>query len=96
MRFVSQIKEMYDRQLSHPGYRKFKDSGVPIFGTWDDHDYGLNDAGQEYEGRDMSQRLFLDFLEEPADSERRRQKGVSAALCWGGGTGRGMDWIIKP
>ena len=41
-----------------------------IIGTWDDHDYGLNDAGKEYDGKDFSQQLMLDFLDEPSDSLR--------------------------
>lgn len=41
-----------------------------IVGTWDDHDYGLNDAGKEYEGKDASQQVMLDFLDEAPDSPR--------------------------
>jgi hypothetical protein len=41
-----------------------------IVGTWDDHDYGLNDAGKEFEGKDVSQQLMLDFLDEAPDSPR--------------------------
>jgi alkaline phosphatase D len=47
-----------------------------IIGTWDDHDYGSNDAGLEYPSKRESQRALLDFLDEPADSPRRRQEGV--------------------
>ncbi|KAK6793166.1 hypothetical protein RDI58_012247 [Solanum bulbocastanum] len=36
-----------------------------VIGTWDDHDYGLNDAG-----KDFNQRLLLDFLDEPLGSTR--------------------------
>ncbi|XP_065869519.1 uncharacterized protein [Euphorbia lathyris] len=47
-----------------------------VIGTWDDHDYGLNDAGKEFEGKVTNQRLLLDFLDEPQDSPRRKQEGV--------------------
>jgi len=47
-----------------------------VVGTWDDHDYGANDYGKEYPMKEESQQLFLDFIGEPADSERRRQEGV--------------------
>ncbi|MEL7027735.1 MAG: alkaline phosphatase D family protein [Pseudomonadota bacterium] len=30
-----------------------------VMTTWDDHDYGLNDAGKEFIYRDESKRLFL-------------------------------------
>jgi hypothetical protein len=41
-----------------------------VIGTWDDHDFGLNDAGKELEGKQTSQKLMLDFLDEPLDSPR--------------------------
>lgn len=43
---------------------------MQVIGTWDDHDYGLNDAGKEYSGKVFTQRLLLDFLDEPEDSKR--------------------------
>lgn len=49
---------------------------VPILSTWDDHDYGRNDAGREYPMKVQSQDIFLDFFEVPEDSPRRRQEGV--------------------
>lgn len=45
-------------------------SFVQIIGTWDDHDYGLNDAGKEFDRKSTNQRLLLDFLDEPLDSPR--------------------------
>lgn len=41
-----------------------------VIGTWDDHDYGLNDAGKEFGGKITNQKLLLDFLDEPQDSPR--------------------------
>ncbi|KAJ8747438.1 hypothetical protein K2173_007427 [Erythroxylum novogranatense] len=41
-----------------------------VIGTWDDYDYGLNDAGKEFGGKVTDQRLLLDFLDEPQDSLR--------------------------
>jgi hypothetical protein len=43
---------------------------LQVLGTWDDHDYGLNDAGKELSGKVIAQRLMLDFLDEPEDSKR--------------------------
>ncbi len=51
--------------------------------TWDDHDYGRNDAGADYPFREQSQQVFLDFLEEPADSPRRKQAGVFQSVVLG-------------
>lgn len=65
-----------------PGYARLK-SICPILATWDDHDYGRNDAGGEYPFKRESQQVFLDFFDEPADSPRRRSPGVFDARSFG-------------
>src|SRR5687768_6847248 len=52
------IKAKYDKQLQHPGYQKFT-AQVPVIGTWDDHDYGRNDAGKSYPYKKATQQLAL-------------------------------------
>ena len=47
-----------------------------VLGTWDDHDYGLNDGGYEYRMKNESQQLFLDFLDVPKNDIRRSMQGV--------------------
>jgi alkaline phosphatase D len=54
-----------------------------VIGTWDDHDYGANDAGRSYPKRDSSQMLFLDFLDVPRDHPRRDRAGVYSAHVYG-------------
>jgi alkaline phosphatase D len=54
-----------------------------LLATWDDHDYGENDAGREFPLRVESQRAFLDFLGEPADSARRAREGVYESYVFG-------------
>jgi len=44
--------------------------------TWDDHDYGQNDAGADYPRRRQSQQVFLDWAGEPAGTWRRTHPGV--------------------
>jgi len=72
---LTSIKKGYDKQKSHIDYLKLKNS-VPIMGTWDDHDYGKNDAGAEWELKAESQQLFLDFLEVPKNDSKRKQEGI--------------------
>lgn len=56
---------------------------LQVIGTWDDHDYGLNDAGKEFSGKDATQRLLLDFLDEPEDSARWvLQMGLWSYFTW--------------
>lgn len=39
-----------------------QDQQFPIFATWDDHDYGLNDGGADYPHRLASKQYFMDFF----------------------------------
>jgi alkaline phosphatase D len=60
-------------------------SSTRIFATWDDHDYGRNDAGKYYPYKEESKEIFLNFFKEPALSERRKHKGVyHAEYIWVG------------
>lgn len=76
------IRQKYQKQLDVPGYKKLR-AACPVLGTWDDHDYGLNDAGEEYPHKKDSQEAFLDFFGVPADSPRRKQEGVYHAQVFG-------------
>lgn len=46
-----------------------------VIGTWDDHDYGYNNVGKRWAKKEFAKRIFLDFLDEPKGSERRRRNG---------------------
>ncbi|TMU57697.1 alkaline phosphatase family protein [Flagellimonas algicola] len=72
------LKSMYDKQNKVEGYALLK-SKIPVIGTWDDHDYGLNDGGEEFTMKDGSQQQFLDFMGVAPESERRARKGIYAA-----------------
>ena len=77
-RNMRKMKKMYRAQKSIPEYKAFAES-IPVMGTWDDHDYGLNDAGAEYAEKQKSQQLFLDFIGMPSDAETRQTEGVYAS-----------------
>jgi len=47
-----------------------------MLSTWDDHDFGANDAGEEYPMKDTSKQLFLNFFDVKPDDIRRKRKGV--------------------
>ena len=68
----------YAKMKSDSAYVYFKNK-VPILGTWDDHDYGLNDGGANYKQKDSVQQIFLNFFDVPTDDPRRIQKGVYCA-----------------
>jgi alkaline phosphatase D len=65
-----------------PGYVKLK-ATCPVHATWDDHDYGANDAGAEYPKKKEAQQVFLDFFGVPKDDPRRTREGVYSAQVFG-------------
>ncbi|MDC6367594.1 MULTISPECIES: alkaline phosphatase D family protein [Flavobacteriaceae] len=72
------LKGMYAEQNGIAGYALLK-SKVPVVGTWDDHDYGLNDGGEEFSMKKESQKEFLDFMEVPKNDKRRAREGIYAS-----------------
>lgn len=72
----------YAELAAVPAFKKLRD-GTYIMAMWDDHDYGNNDAGEEWVHKDDAQKQFLDFFGVPADSPRRKQKGVYSAETFG-------------
>jgi alkaline phosphatase D len=76
------MQRKYAALKNSPFFRRLREK-APVLATWDDHDYGENDAGAEYPMKVESQRLFLDFIDEPLDSPRRRHEGVYDARVFG-------------
>ncbi|NCO63671.1 MAG: alkaline phosphatase family protein [Flavobacteriales bacterium] len=72
---MTKMKLDYNQQLSDKNYKKLIES-AKILGTWDDHDYGLNDGGLEFVKKKESQQQFLDFIGVSPTDKRRRQSGV--------------------
>lgn len=78
----TEMQLKYKIAKTNPGYSLLR-KRAQVIGTWDDHDYGLNDAGKEFTGKSTNQRLMLDFLDEPKDSPRWNQAGVYASYIFG-------------
>lgn len=76
------IREKYAHMAKVPGFQKLK-AMCPMLGTWDDHDYGKNDAGAEWAYKDEAQKAFLDFFGVPAGDPRRTRKGVYHSATYG-------------
>lgn len=68
--------------LQDPNFKALYDS-VPMYTIWDDHDFGLNDAGEEYPRKDEAQRAFNDFWRVPQGSPRRQRPGTYDAVILG-------------
>ncbi|UXP32274.1 alkaline phosphatase family protein [Reichenbachiella agarivorans] len=69
------LRAKYLRQKLNPEYQVLMKQ-TKIIGTWDDHDFGENNAGKNYPAKEASQQELLDFLDVPMDDERRRRAGV--------------------
>ncbi len=72
---IAYLKQNYAKQKSNVDYQNFI-KNVEILATWDDHDYSKNDGGVNHTIKKASQQLFLDFIDVPKNSARRKQKGV--------------------
>ncbi len=79
---MSVMQTKYDQLATLPGFRELV-NGCRVLATWDDHDYGLNDGGRDFEKRVESQRVFVDFWRDPVDSARRSRPGVYSAHTFG-------------
>ena len=79
---VGDIAEAYRALGAQPGYQKLR-SLCPLLATWDDHDFGLNDAGKEWPLKRQSQLVMLSFFREPAKSPRWSRDGVYGAWMFG-------------
>jgi alkaline phosphatase D len=69
------IRRQYKKLAKKPEFQQLK-SHVPLVATWDDHDYGVNDGGKEFKGKEKSKKLFLKFWGEPKNSERWNRLGI--------------------
>ncbi len=69
------IEAKYQEQLKRPNYAAFRKL-FPIVGTWDDHDYGWNDATSTYPLKTITQGLALDFMDVPTNDPRRHREGI--------------------
>ena len=79
---MSVLKAKYQQLGAQPGFLKLKQT-CPVLATWDDHDYGANDAGAEFPKRRESQQVFLDFFGAPPDDVRRSRDGVYSTSLLG-------------
>lgn len=73
------LRAKYNRLGIKSSYQNLKEN-VEIIATWDDHDYGWNDAGRHYKFKEESKEIFLDFFEEPDTSKRRTHEGIYHSL----------------
>ena len=79
------IAAAYRKLRTNEYYREFLATVPTVYGIWDDHDYGSNDAGAEWAIRAESRNLMLDFLDVPEEHPVRSREGGYQAYTIGEG-----------
>jgi len=69
------MRNKYKLLAANKGFQKLIKK-TPVIATWDDHDYGRNDAGRHYPMKEVSKNIFLDFFKEPIGSQRWNHPGI--------------------
>ena len=70
---LKELRVAYNKQKQN--FDKL-DFDFPIEAIWDDNDYGLGDGGKEYNLKEKSKELFLNFWDIPANDPRRQRNGL--------------------
>ena len=82
---MEELKAKYKQLRDKPEYQALQKS-TKVLATWDDHDFGWNDSGRHYPHKEASKQIFLDFFNEPKNSERRKRPGIYDAKIFEYGT----------
>jgi len=76
------MSRRYDTLAESPRFQILA-GRAPIIATWDDHDYGKNDAGREYSMRKSSEAQFEKFWGLGPESEAANRDGVYQSYLFG-------------
>ena len=82
---IEGIPGQYDIQKKNPAYADFVRATPHVYGVYDDHDYGLNDGGKEYEHKGAAKGHLLEFLDVPEDAAVRGRAGSYQSYLVGEG-----------
>jgi alkaline phosphatase D len=89
---AAEFEEQYALLANNSAFPEFR-SKVPILATWDDHDFGKNDAGVENPWKTQAKHAFLKFFKVPDDSPRRTREGIYDSVMFESG-GRRLQVIL--
>ncbi len=90
---LPELKAAYMRLAQSEPFSRAR-AAAPMLTMWDDHDYGLNDAGGEYQYKDDSQALFNYVWAVPEGDPRRTRPGVYNSWMLGAEEGRRVQLIM--
>lgn len=72
---VKELKNKYVKLFIKPEFQALR-AATTVYATWDDHDYGENDAGRHYPMKAESKEVFMDFWKVPKNDDRRQHEGI--------------------
>jgi len=78
----TELKAAYAALAAIPAFQRFK-AQVPYVATWDDHDYGRNNAGESFFGKQVAKEEFLKFYNVPMNDQRRAHGGIYTSYTFG-------------
>lgn len=78
------LRGKYDAQDAISSYQQLK-SSTEVVGTWDDHDYGVNNGGKHFHAKEMTKDVFLDFVGVREDHTSRKRAGIYQSYMLGQG-----------
>ncbi|MEO1658769.1 MAG: alkaline phosphatase D family protein [Pseudomonadota bacterium] len=79
---ANELRDAYQALAERPEFQRLVASS-PLLTTWDDHDYGLNDAGGELPIKASTEHIFEEFWNLGPDDERRNRPGIYTAKTYG-------------
>ena len=84
---LASLQAAYQALAHAPKFQKLA-RNIPILATWDDHDYGLNDAGADFAYQAQSERLFESFWQIASEDPSASRPGIYRAVMIGEGAQR--------
>lgn len=88
---LPELKAAYMRLSQSAPFSRAR-AAAPMLTTWDDHDYGLNDAGGDFEHKESAEALFEYAWD--VNDERAARPGVYGAWTVGAEAGRRVQIIM--
>lgn len=79
---LPELRQAYADLAENPDFLA-ANAAAPILPVWDDHDYGMNDAGASFSGRRYAQRIFNAYWRVPEDDPRQSRPGVYHSEIFG-------------
>jgi alkaline phosphatase D len=70
-----ELREAYGLLAAEPEFAALR-AATPVLPVWDDHDYGMNNAGADFGPRLQTEALFKHVWAIPQDDERAKRGGV--------------------